>query len=46
MKIITKAVKARNGMVIKPNQLIYCPVQGILPQATALSVKNETFCIK
>jgi hypothetical protein len=42
--MIINAVRAKNGIVIKPNQLMYCPVQGILPHAGAISVKKESFC--
>ena len=38
--MMINAVRAKNGIVIKPNQLMYCPVQGILPHAGAISV-NE-----
>lgn len=41
--MMINATKAKKGMVTNPNQLMYCPVQGIRPQAGARSAKNDTF---
>ena len=38
------AVKARNGIVMNPSQLMYCPVQGTRPQAGAASAMKDIFC--
>lgn len=38
IKIRLNAIKDKNGMVIKPNQLIYWPVQGTNPQESSCSL--------
>lgn len=41
--MMIKAINARNGMEINPNQFMYCPVQGTLPQLGAVSARKDSF---
>lgn len=41
--MITKAISAKNGIVMKPNQFIYSPVQGTRPQTAPASENAEIF---
>jgi hypothetical protein len=43
IEIMINAINARNGIVIKPNQLIYWPVHGTMPQEIEFSAKKLTF---
>lgn len=43
MIIVKNAINARKGIVMKPNQFIYSPVQGTIPHEIELSPKKETF---
>ena len=46
MIIRIKAIRARNGMVIKPNQLIYWPEHGTPLTHGLMPLKPGTFCSK
>ena len=43
MNMMQKAVKARKGIVMNPNQLIYSPLHGIRAHPNVLSEKKDNF---
>ncbi len=45
MMMVINPINARNGIVMKPNQFIYSPVQGTRPQTAPASENAGIFWI-